>query len=146
MVRNKIEVKGFQRIINCMFGLAILLASSFANAGWIISEVFSNSDGSVQYIELLKTSGGIGSLNNATIDHNNGGTIYTFGATFETGLTTTNGSRVLLGTSNLSASASVTPDDIIAANLIPQGDDLGTVTILSLNAGESPFNYLGALP
>ncbi|MFN3238030.1 MAG: Ig-like domain-containing protein [Pseudomonadales bacterium] len=134
---------------SCCLALVFLFSSSTANAGWFISEVFSNSDGSLQYIELLNATGqGISALNNATIEHNNGGTIYTFSATVESGLTTTAGSRVLLGTSSLFSQASVTQDLNIAANLVPRGDDMGTTTILTLKLGaeEAPFNYLGALP
>jgi hypothetical protein len=134
---------------SCCLALVFVFSSSVANAGWFISEVFSNSDGSLQYIELLNATGqGISALNNATIEHNNGGTIYTFSATVESGLTTTAGSRVLLGTTNLFSQASVTQDLNIAANLVPRGDDMGTTTILTLKLGaeEAPFNYLGALP
>ncbi len=140
--RRRAAFAGFRSL----FGGCLLLLGSVANAGWIISEVFSTSDQSLQFIELQHvSSGGVSTLDGATIDHNNGGTIYTFGTP---GFSNTDGDRVLLATSNIAAQASVTQDLNINAGDVPQGDDLGTTTILTLNNGglNDEFNYLGALP
>ena len=61
-------------------GITILLMISWASAAhaghhqWIISEVFSNDDGTIQFVELLGTANGEGSVVNFTIDTSPAGT------------------------------------------------------------------------
>lgn len=135
--------------------LAIMFAPFSAQAGWIISEVYSNNDGSTQFIELLKAgTGGIDSLASAKIQVEQGpmgstttSDLYSFSASVETGLTITTGSRLLLGTSTLTAQASVTQDLTINANDVPKGTD-GNVTKLNLvsasGAQSDEFDYINA--
>jgi hypothetical protein len=116
---------------------------------WTISEVFSNSDGSVQFIELFTSSAGQ-TLTNGTQIKSNGNT-FTFPANLSQD--TTN-KHLLLATAGFgSLAGGVTPDFTIPSHFFnPAGDTInyvftvaGTVTFTSVPTnGISSLNYPGA--
>lgn len=61
---------------------------------WTINEVFSNADGSIQYVELFTTFGGQTAVSGTTITANSDGTIITF--TFPSNLGTDSAGKSLL--------------------------------------------------
>jgi hypothetical protein len=145
----------------------IMLPAQIALAGshtWDIVEVFSNADGTVQFIELREMNGTPGetALNGKKVTSESTGNEYTFPAN---AVAPTTNKRILLGTTAFAALAGApTPDHIIPAGFFdPAGDTLryhvydtwviaaGTVPldcINSLNDGigaavNSPTNYAG---
>ena len=102
----------------CATLCAGLLAAP-ASAGhhqWDIVEIFSNADGTIQYIELLGLSDNEQNLLNWTITIDGEATVFTFNANLPTNLT--NGTRVLVATAGFTG---VTPDYVMPDNFIPIG-------------------------
>lgn len=130
---------------------------------WTMNEVYSNADGTVQYLELTALTGGQQFLAGHTLRSSNGTTTNSF--SFTTNLPgDSTGKRMLLATQGFASLGLVTPDFIIPAGFIfPSG---GTITfaegadawahgalpsggVLSLNrngstATNSPTNFAGA--
>ena len=104
---------------------AALLAPSAQAAFHIfdIQEIFSNADGSVQFIELFSTSGGQNVVSGQTIRLEVASPVSTLGTfTFPTnGPSNTANKTYLIGTSNLTALYGVTPDFILPANFLTVG-------------------------
>jgi serralysin len=108
--------------------LAPASAFSFAHL-WAIQEIYTNADGSVQFIEFFTTSPSEPSLSFSTIKFDiNLVTQRTFtfnNATATDGTGDLSGSTasktVLIGTANLAALYGVTPDYILPANFVAQG-------------------------
>lgn len=85
-----------------------------------IQEIYTNSAGTVQFIELFSPSAGQGSLSGHSVTFElNGVTSATFNLSNLVGDTTNK--TVLLGTANLTALYSVTPDFVIPANFFTAG-------------------------
>ena len=107
---------------------AALLAPSAQAAFHVfdIQEIFSNADGSVQFIELFSTSGGQQFVNGQTIRLEVASPVSTLGTfTFpgdgpSSGTGTAN-KTYLIGTSNLTALYGVTPDFVLPANFLLVG-------------------------
>lgn len=105
-----------------------------------INEVYSNADGTVQYVELLGLSNGQNFLSGHTLTVGVQGAFFT-SFTFPTNLPDgfTNGKTVLIATQGFADLGLVTPDYIIPAGFLAIGSTPGT----SLNFGEGSdtFNY-----
>jgi hypothetical protein len=130
----------------CILAAVVLCVGfvSSANANvhlWYISEVYSSSDGTVQYIELYTDaigqevfkSGG----NNTVINSKDTAGNVTF-ATYpfpSNSQAPTNGHHVLIGTSNLAATLNVIPDfTMLPSSFLQSGG--GLVELFSPNWGE----------
>jgi hypothetical protein len=124
------------------FVLAILgLTAGCANAEfhlWKLGELFSNADGSVQFVELSVAFNGEGILNGQTLKAMSGGTTRSF--TFPTNLPfNTAQHRMLIATEGFKALGLVTPDYVVPNGFF--GVAGGTVDF----AGVDAWSY-GALP
>jgi YVTN family beta-propeller protein len=101
------------------FGLASAASASFHV--WKINEVFSNSDGSVQFIELFCPSNGQQFLSGHTLSVKNAATtLATFTFPSNSSSPTLN-KTLLIGTSNLPTVLGVTPDFVIPAGFLAAG-------------------------
>jgi hypothetical protein len=111
----------FRNLSVIVFLTAILSFGSSARGAfhlWQISEVFSNSDGSVQFIELFTSSSLQTSTNGTQITSNSN----TF--TFPSNLAVDSANKhMLLATAGFSALAGVTPDFTIPAHFFNPGAD-----------------------
>jgi serralysin len=105
------------RIRNLCFaiGLAIFLSlcgtKPFATASfheWQVKEVFTNSSGSVQFVEMFDSFGGETFVNGFTLTANSDGNVKTF--TFPNNITGTPGSMLIATTGFGSLPGAVTPD------------------------------------
>ena len=129
----------------------VLFAASIANAGihtWDVREVYSNADGSIQYIELfdagaggLEVGVGNGSLTSASQSHS-----WTNGAV----AAPTNGKSYLIASASFAAlPGAPTPDVIIPANKVPffnrNGDTVGFAGVDSWAFGAVPTNGTDSL-
>jgi len=101
-----------------LFLLSRLLASFHL---WEINEVYSNSDGSVQFIELFTTADGQEFLGGQSLTVSGAGAAapFTFGANLS-GDTTANHS-LLIGTSNLETLYGLVPDYVLPAHFLTDG-------------------------
>jgi len=113
-----------RRLYAAVLGLTVLAHASMANAGhhqWIISELFSNADGTVQFVELLGTAINEQNINGFNVT--TAGTIVTsvpIGPNLPSGATA--GAYLLIGTAGYAALAlaqgapapdRVLPDDFL---------------------------------
>jgi hypothetical protein len=92
-------------------GLALAVLIQPAHAAfhlWQVKEVFSNADGSVQFIEMFSSFSGQNSMSGQTLTANSDGNIKTF--TFPSILSTSNAGSLLIATSGFGSLAGVTPD------------------------------------
>jgi hypothetical protein len=129
----------------------LLLAASTAQAGihtWDVREVFSNADGTIQYIELFdagagggETGVGNGSLTSGSQTHSwSNGPV----------APPTNGKSYLIASASFAAlPGAPTPDVIIPANKVPffnvNGDTLGFAGVDSWTFGPVPTNGTSSL-
>src|SRR5687768_13564618 len=95
---------------------AVWLAASPAFATfhlWQMNELYSNADGSVQFLEMTALTNGQQFLQGHTLRSASGGTTRTF--SFETDLPgdTPNGRRMLIATQGFAALGIVTPDYVV---------------------------------
>jgi hypothetical protein len=133
-------------ICSAAFGLAAVLAASSAQAAfhlWNIREIYSDSSGSLQFMELFTAASGQTLLNNQsfTVTPSGGGPIHTF--TLTNNLSADSANRtVLVGTAGLHAAGAPTPDFIMPNNFLFQGG--GTIAFFG-TFGNSPVVY-SALP
>ena len=110
----------------------LLVAAPIARANfhfWDIQEIYSNADGSIQFIEFFTASGGQEVLGTHTLA-STGATTFTFPSNLPVGQAhpgggtypaSTAGQTFLVGTSNLGTLFGVTPDYIISANFLSTG-------------------------
>ena len=110
---------------------------------WEIGEVFSNADGSVQYIELFTSVSGQQNLNNHSIVATNSSNTQQNGMLFTGNLSgDTANTTLLLATSSFAQQTGLTPDFIIAAGFL--FTDGGSVNFAD---GTATVNYeASALP
>jgi len=120
--------------------LTALLLAAPAHAGhhlWDFTEIFSNADGSVQFVEIFTAEDNEHLINGFTIT--SGGNTLTFTSNLPT--TVTANTWLLAATSNFAAlPGAVTPDYVIPANFFPTGG--GTLNYAS---GADVWNF-GAVP
>ncbi len=95
--------------------LALTLAVGSAHASfhlWSMSELYSNADGSVQFLELRALAGGQQFLGGHSLSSTSGGVTHTFD--FPTGLPgDTAGHTMVIGTQGFASLGVVTPDYIV---------------------------------
>jgi serralysin len=92
-------------------GIAFTATTQSANAGfhlWQVKEVFTNSDGSVQFVEMFDSFGGEIFTSGFTLSANSDGNIKTF--TFPSNISSTPGSMLIATTGFGSLPGGVTPD------------------------------------
>ncbi|NOT01370.1 MAG: hypothetical protein HOP29_12160 [Phycisphaerales bacterium] len=137
--------RGYARIGLAMAGVLAMVGSARAGShSWRISEVFSNADGTVQFIELKECCGN-GAENfvaGKTVTSQATGSTFTFPGNL---VGSTAGKRILLATTAFAAlSGAPTPDYTIAANFIGLNGD--TLNYAPANMYDC-FTYgMGALP
>ncbi len=118
------------------------LSAGAAQHEWKIKEVYTNSDGRVQFIELFTTAEGQGILATHVIKVTNGTTSQTF--TFPTNLAGVTANRhLLIATPGFSrVPGSVVPDyNLPCGPFIPIGAT-GTITIEFGGAGQTPYDSI----
>jgi len=128
----------------CLALILLSVAASAARAGfesWRIDEVYTNADGSRQFI-VLKESSGMNGMNNLaghsmTASHAGVIKTYTFG--FDLPTTLTANARVLIATQAVAATGLVTPDYVMPDRFV--ATDGGTVNFANIDL----FAY-GPLP
>ena len=128
------------RVVATLTALGIGLGASVASAGhhqWDIVELYSNADGSLQFVELFGFGNGEHNLAIWTLAVDGGASI-TFGTNLPSA--TTLNTRVLVATAGFAAAAGVTPDYIIPNGFLPIGG--GTLRY----AGAADVVTFGALP
>jgi len=137
--------------------LSLFLALLWAPPGnasfhfYDIREIYSNSDGSVQFVELFTTRNGQQSLNGVTVVASQGGDMNTY--TFVgSGPSPTINRPLLLATNGFAAACGITPDYILPDNFLfdPDGSvefglgvDTAVYTSLPLD-GATSLNFPGA--
>ena len=105
---------------------------------WDISEIYSNSDGTIQYIELETTFDNQGLLSGHSITANSDGNVVTYNITTDVSNSTAN-QKLLFGTAALSAQiGGVTPDYIIPDLFF--GRNAGSIIINFANADTVTFS------
>jgi serralysin len=102
---------------------------------WQVKEVFSNADGSVQFVEMSDSFGGETFVNGFTLTANSDGNIKTF--TFPSDISSTPGSMLIATTGFGSLPGGVTPDFTFA-----QGGVAGS--FFNPNATNLTFMYSGS--
>jgi hypothetical protein len=118
-------------------GLLFTPSAHAAHHLWDFTEIFSNADGSVQFVEIFTAEDNEQNLNGFTIT--SGGNTLTFTSNLPTAATAN--TWLLAATSNFAAlPGAVTPDYIIPANFFPTGG--GTLNYAS---GADVWNF-GAVP
>ena len=132
--------------------LAFLALCTSANASfhlWQISEVYSNADGSVQFIELSSASGGQQFVTGHAITVSQGAATHAFTLPSDLPADSTN-RTFLIGTQGFAALNLVTPDYVVPNNFLflPNGvidwAGVDTVTYASLpNDGTRSINRSG---
>jgi hypothetical protein len=108
---------------------------------FVISEIYSNADGSVQFIELSTTFSSQQFVGGQTITFSSGSTVHTF--TFPSNMPSDSANRsILIATSNFgSLPGGVTPDFTIPANfLLISGGTLQFSGGSTVNFGQLPTN------
>lgn len=125
------------RILAAILGLAAATAQANFHL-WAINEIYSNADGSVQFIELTALTGGQEVLAGHELTSISGTTVRRF--TFPANLPgDTTGARMLIATQGFAILGVVTPDYVVPNGFFFSGG--GTVDF----AGADVWNY-GALP
>ena len=114
---------------------------------WDIGEIFSNDDGTIQFIELFETIGDPSewffNSNDASLTMTSGDSqVFFFPSDLDTG-TSTALARALLGTAGFADVSGVTPDWIIPDGFIPLGG--GTATLGSPGFGNFEVLNFGSL-
>ena len=118
-----------RRIAHRAVVAAVLAHASVASAAhhqWIISEVFSNADGTVQFVELLGTANNESSLNGFTVNTSPAGTTGLIATSVPLGPNLTSsltaGAYLLLGTAGYAALAAQqgapAPDRVLPDNFL----------------------------
>ena len=115
---------------------------------WDIVEIFSNSDGTVQYIVLEECCGNPSeiAMNNKTVTSNTA--TFTFPANLPVGTSTANKSILLATAAYAVLPGAVAPDHMIVDNFIDLNDDIlqfWVYDIFNFAPGELPLNGKNAL-
>src|SRR5687767_12389263 len=99
--------------------LALLSASAHGMYHlWVMNEVYSNADGSVQYLEMTALAGQQQYLTGHSLVARSGGTSRTFSFPADLPGETT-GARMLIATQGFAALGIVTPDYIVPNGFFP---------------------------
>ncbi len=143
-------MRSIPRLSTALFSLlALLLSSVPAFSGvhlWRVKEVFSNGDGTIQFIEIAVCCGSTGEIfvNNHSVSSNSHSFTFTSdltGSTFQ--------KHILLATSGFAAlPGAPTPDHIIADNFFSTTADVISFSVydtLAFSAGQLPTNGISSL-
>ncbi|HSS71639.1 MAG TPA: sialidase family protein [Casimicrobiaceae bacterium] len=128
------------RVLRTLLAATLFTAASLAHAGFQFEEVYSNADGTVQYIVLHETAGanGLQGLRGLALTSAHASSIKTYFFTNDLPSSQTAGKRVLIATRGFAALNLVVPDYVIPDQFIAA--DNGT---LSFTATPSqPLNFL----
>jgi hypothetical protein len=125
-------------IVRWLAAAVLALASTAASAAfhlWQITELYSNADGTVQFVELTALAGGQQFLNGHTLTSTNGVTTNTFN--FPSDLPgDTSGKKMLIGTTGFAALGVVAPDYAVPNSFFfPAG---GTINFASADVWNHP--------
>ena len=129
-----------------------LVAAGAAPLGshtWRVNEVFSNADGTVQFIELRECCGGANEINVGNKDVTSAASAFTIPANVPAG--TTANAHILLGTATFAAlPGAPTPDHIIPDNFFDTDTDslqwhIYAPSVLSFTSGQLPTDGLNSL-
>src|SRR5438094_8094312 len=123
----------------CAF-LVAFVAASLARAdfaSFVIDELYSNADGSVQYVVLHEAQGVNGGnlLSGRTLTATHAGVVKTFAFPTDLPNASTAGKRVLIGSNGFAATSPIAPDYQMPDRFLPT--DRGTVNY----AGVDQTNY-----
>lgn len=128
--------------------LLLLLAASNGRAAyhaWDINEIYSNPDGTVQFIELRALGGSQQFMNNAVTIRATNSTVTNIFVCNSNLPADTLGRFCIIGTSNLTtAPGGVRPDFFIPPNFIPQTNGFGSAAVLFL-PNSFPANIVAAV-
>ena len=131
------------RILRTLVAVPLLAAAALAHAAFKFEEVYSNADGTVQYIVLHETAGadGLQGLRGLALTSAHVSTVKTYFFTNDLPSSQTAGKRVLIATRGFAALNLVVPDYVIPDQFI--GTD---ISVLNLTATPSqPLNFLDQL-
>jgi hypothetical protein len=112
----------------------LVSAPAWASApSFSIEQIYSNADGSVQFVVLRETSGAFGqqAFSGQTLTATHAGVTKTFGFTRDLSSVQTALSRVLVGTTGLSALGFIAPDFVMPNGFLPT--DGGTLTFAGVD-------------
>ena len=127
--------------------LVLVLGSSLARADhhlWMINEVYSNADGTVQFIEFSTTVSGQGVLSGRTLTASDGGSVSN-SLNFTGNLSGETANRTfLVATARFTSLTGLQPDFTIPAGFLPlRGGTVNFangVSVLTYSAGQLPLN------
>ena len=128
---RKFSLSALRSLVGCATALfTVAMLPSPAQAGfhlWTIREVYTDSSGSLQFIELVDSFGGQIFVGGKTINVTNLGATQTLSFTLPGNLSgSTAGNTLLFGTAGLAAAGGPTPDYIIPNNfLFAAGGSIG---------------------
>ncbi len=101
-------------------GLMLSATHAFAFGSWFIMEIYSNNDGSVQFVELFTEANGQERLAGLYLESvEDEGAVFKSLRLSENSASRTSGRSLLIGTESMAAAAGVTPDFIIPVNFLP---------------------------
>jgi hypothetical protein len=121
-----------------VFFIAMTVAATPAHAAfhlWNLNEIYSNSNGTLQFIELQTTFGSQQFVGGQQISVTNGGTPNTFTIPANLPGDTTN-HFFLIGTAGIQAAGGPVPDYIMPNNFLFTGG--GTISFFGANSGPYP--------
>jgi hypothetical protein len=137
------------RIDRIALVLALALAPSLtARAGhhqWNLTEVFSNADGTIQFVELIGTANNEQFVNGFTITASSGPNVFTFVGNLPS--SATNGKWALVGTSAFALAAGApAPDYVLPDNFFdPTSDTLNYAGVDSWAVSNVPVDGVNSL-
>ena len=138
------------RILACIALVLVTLSARASFHLWTINEIYSNADGTVQFIELTALAGGQEFVSGHALSATSGGVTHTYNVTKDLPGDSA-GRRFLFGTAGFAALGLVQPDYIIPNGFIFPGggtinwadSDIWTHAALPLD-GELSLNRSGA--
>jgi len=128
-----------QRLLRCLMFATLLVVAPASRATFhimAIDELYSNADGSVQFMELIALADGQNQLSGHTVLTMGPGipTVFVFPTNIHSG--STNGRRILIATQGFAALGLVTPDYVVPNGFFPVAN--GKVTY---GEGVDQWNY-----
>ena len=126
-----------KRILRALVAAPLLAIATLAHAAFQFEQIYSNEDGTVQYIVLHETAGvdGQQALRGLTLTSTHAGVAKTYVFTNDLPSSQTSGKRVLIATHGFAALGLVIPDYVIPNAFL--ATDAATLTF----AGSDPFAY-----
>ena len=114
-----------QRIVCRIFGIAVCFAAFSAHASFHffqINEIYSNADGTIQFIELREVAGAFGQsfFTGNTLTSGSGANQQSFVFNKDLPSSATGGKSVLIGTNSFAALGLVTPDYVVPDRFLSQ--------------------------